>query len=471
MTEPIRGRLGVAAALVVSAGLTFVGLRSGTLLVFVLMGMIIAGLLVRFDLRTAGIGSAVLAAFTLTWNGVTIGPLKIGDVLVLIALMFLFAANPADALPTPPWWIKQLAIVIVLIAVVQIYFPPSPQYLAHRIVIDALGNPTVSTTGSLVTANIGVAFKFVVGVAAIPWAFLGAAKAEPRAMKWLATAFATGSGLSAAVAFLDYLGTSISPAITGHAKQAGRQVGLSYHPNFLAAGIVISVTIAFCMMFSPIRRERILGIATVVADVLGIYASGSRGGSVSILLALALCIVVHPRTRPHALTIALASATSLVFVATFVPSFGQSLLRVTRIVNTAGTSGSNQVRSIVGAQAIRDVHHSPIFGIGYQVFTEAQEVYLQELAVGGLLLFTSMAIYAVSGIVLAVRLAPRDTLAGMLGASILVTLALNFVEADLTDRFYYVPAALLVTLAYHHRIRPGSEAIYGSTRARALAAV
>jgi hypothetical protein len=48
----------------------------------------------------------------------------------------------------------------------------------------------------------------------------------------------------------------------------------------------------------------------------------------------------------------------------------------------------------------------------------------------------------------AYQMSRRFHLAGAIGASAISALALNFFEADLTDRFYYVPAAILVSLGY-----------------------
>jgi hypothetical protein len=51
-------------------------------------------------------------------------------------------------------------------------------------------------------------------------------------------------------------------------------------------------------------------------------------------------------------------------------------------------------------------------------------------------------------IVTAARRANAEPLAGALLAALLITLVLNVFEADLTDRFYYVPAAILVALVH-----------------------
>ena len=114
------------------------------------------------------------------------------------------------------------------------------------------------------------------------------------------------------------------------------------------------------------------------------------------------------------------------------------------------TAGSNAVRHIVASQAIRDLQHSPIFGIDYGISDQASQVYLQELASGGLLLFGGMTVYALGAMASAWTLRHRDATRpravcqhhGVAGAELL--------EADLTDRFYYVPPAILAALIVGH---------------------
>jgi hypothetical protein len=50
------------------------------------------------------------------------------------------------------------------------------------------------------------------------------------------------------------------------------------------------------------------------------------------------------------------------------------------------------------------------------------------------------------------KLIPHDPLAAAILGSIGATLALNLFEADLTDRFYYVPEAILVAMLITRRV-------------------
>ena len=453
-----RAAISAGAVLIVVLAVESVGLKSGSLglvLVGAVAAIALAVILLRADLERAGLYAALACAFTLTWNGWFIGPIRPGDVLILFTLVLVLAANPNDAFRIPPWWIKQLAVVIILIAVITIYFPPDPIYLANRIVLTATGKPTVSTKGAISAANLGVAFKFVVAVFATPVAFTGIAIRDRRSVRWLAVAFATGAGLSGLVATSDHLGTNLGRYLTGLPNIGNRQIGFAYQPNFLAAGLCLATPLAFWMIVTGSRRERLFGSAALIGCLGGVYASGSRGGAVSILLVLGLSMVVHKRTRVHAPYVALAGVLVGMVVATLLPDVWMKILRATRLIGGVVTAGSDSVRSIVGAQGVRDFYHSPLHGIGLQVSFDASQVYLQELASGGLLLFFAMQIYMLGAIITALRRMNADPLAGALLASLLITLVLNVFEADLTDRFYYVPAAILVALM--HTARTGSQ--------------
>jgi hypothetical protein len=453
-----RSVIGAASVLLVVITVETVGLRSGTLglvLVGTIAAIALAVIVLRADLERAALCAALACAFTLTWNGWFIGPIRPGDVLILFTLILVLAANPNGAFRTPPWWIKQLAIVIIVVAVITIYFPPDPIYLANRIVLTATGKPTVDTKGSLAAANLGIAFKFVVAVLATPMAFTGVAIRDRRAVRWLGVAFATGAGLSGLVATSDHLGTNLGHFLTRLPNVGNRQIGFAYQPNFLAAGLCLAAPLAFWMVVTGSRRERLFGWAALLGCVGGVYASGSRGGAVSILLVLGLSMVLQKRTRVHAPYVALAALFVGTVVATLLPTVWMKILRATRLVGGVITAGSDTVRSIVGAQGVRDFYHSPLHGIGLQVSFDASQVYLQELASGGLLLFFAMQAYMLGAIITALRRMNVDPLAGALLASLLITLVLNVFEADLTDRFYYVPAAILVALM--HTARTGSR--------------
>lgn len=457
MSARVRDLTVVGVVLLVVLGLETVGLRAGNVGLVIIGGvaaLALSLLVFRVDLKWAGVGAACGACFTLTWNGWFLGPVRPGDVLILLALVCFALAHPNAAFRTPPWWVKQLVILLVVGVIAQVYFPPDPVYLSQRIALNATGQQSPIATGDLSITNMFVAFKFIVAVAATPMAFVGATRVDRRAPRWLAIAFATGSALSGTVATVDHLGGDFGRILTGLPNAASRQAGFSNQPNFLAAGLVLAVPFAFWMLFSGRRLDRILGAASLPGIVLGVYASGSRGGAVTTVAVLALCIVLHPRTRSYAPNFAVGGLVLVGITAAALPSFGAKILAVTRLSGGVTTAGSDSVRSLVGAQGIRDFKHSPLTGIGLQASTDASQVYLQELASGGLILFAAMSVYMLGSIFGAYRLMRRSRLAGAVLAALLGTLVLNIFEADLTDRFYYVPAAILIALMETYRRDP-----------------
>jgi hypothetical protein len=232
----------------------------------------------------------------------------------------------------------------------------------------------------------------------------------------------------------------------------GRQFGFAFHPNFLAAGLTICVPMGMWLIFHEGRREKLLGWISLPGLVVGVWASGSRGGAICVALTLVVSLVILPRARRYAPVTLLSIVATAGVLLVALPSVGAAILKATRLIGSGNQSGSNLARSIVAHQGYLDWLHSPVDGVGLQVATEAQNVYLQELASGGLILFGAMSIYLVWSGVSAARLMPRHDLGAALVAVTVAIAALNIFEADLTDRFYYVPAAILVSLIYTDRM-------------------
>ncbi len=77
---------------------------------------------------------------------------------------------------------------------------------------------------------------------------------------------------------------------------------------------------------------------------------------------------------------------------------------------------------------------------------DAQTVYLQILQSGGILLMVTLMFYYLASIVVSFRLIPKYSLAAALCTSVIASLVLDLFEADLTDRFYYVPIGAILAL-------------------------
>jgi hypothetical protein len=267
-------------------------------------------------------------------------------------------------------------------------------------------------------------------------------------LRWLAIAFVAGVSISGLIAFSDgRVGTNIGRSVTGVFNGRTREAGLTNHPNFLAATCVIALPIAMALYASRDRWSHRAGAIGTPVIVLGTFASGSRGGAGCLVLAAVATIALD--SRFHRQIPAMVFFAGLAAFAAFLlfPTFGHEVLKATRLSGHSSAQGSNEARSIVGTQGVQDFRHSPIDGVGFQVAAEATNVYVQELAAGGLILFVGMQIFTLGGFRAAYLLRGQSDLASALLASLITAAAFNYVEADLTDRFYYVPAALVVAIA------------------------
>jgi uncharacterized membrane protein len=395
------------------------------------------------DMTSAAVAATYLAAFTLPWNGWLVGGERFGDLFILVALVLFMARSIHSPLPRLPLWLTQLGAVIIVVAILHQILPIDAHYLASRVVVAADGTPVVENQ-----SNVFVAFKFVVAIIALPAVFVFALRRRSNAAYWIAVWFAGGASISGLIAFTDGRGlTKIGQSLTGNQDVHTREGGLSNHPNFLAAGCVVAIPIIIWLLASRDRRSRIVGALILPGVVLGTYASGSRGGAVCLVIGAVITVALLPGLRRALPAVALLAGTLAVGAFMIFPALGHDVLKATRLGSNTDTAGSNAVRAVSGAQGGRDFRHSPIDGVGFQVAAEAQNVYLQELASGGLLLFLSMQVFTLGGFWTAIRLRRDDDLANALLAALIAAAVLNYFEADLTDRFFYVPAALVAAMA------------------------
>ena len=109
--NPLPILLMAGAVIVIEAFALKTGGGTAAVIIGAVAGIAAIGLVVGYDAHKAAMGAAILSCFTLTWNGWYVGPVRPGDLLVLLALILFIVAEPNRRLPMPPWWIKQLAFV------------------------------------------------------------------------------------------------------------------------------------------------------------------------------------------------------------------------------------------------------------------------------------------------------------------------------------------------------------------------
>lgn len=398
----------------------------------------------------AGVYTTYVACFVTPWNGISIGPLRPGDLFTFLAVGILLAADLGRPFPRLPRWTSGFLAVILLVTALHVVLPTDSRFLSSRVVVDARGLLFVETQ-----SNTFVGLKFFVGVLALAWMLSLAGRDAPGSLTRASLAFMLGAAVSSALAFADVaLGTHLSVY-----SSSARASGLSVHPNFLAETAALGVPLALWLATRPRLLARVVALPAIGLLALGTYATGSRGGSVAFALAVLATLFVLPPLRRALplLMLVLGFAATVAFLA--FPSVGDALLKALRLTSSSSVTGSDFVRSLVLHQATLDFQHSPVYGVGMQVSAEAQNVYLQTLAAGGLLLFGAYVLYLVFAASAAVRLVPNADLARPLLVGVGVTGILGFVENALTDRLAYVVPALIAALwSVRHPARRDGEA-------------
>lgn len=366
-----------------------------------------------------------------------LGPVRLRLVLLVLATALSCLLLVWRALPPVPWWIITLAVALVLVTVLVALVPIDPSYLSGRTLDRANGGTS--------TGNTRLGASYLLSVLGSPLAVVTCALHFKRAPLWIAMAFVVGNSASALVAYTDYLGlTSLSATLGGCGVTGDRACGFSSHPVLLTIGTVYATALA--AWFFVQRRYRWIGAACLPALILGTYASGTRGGVLSVLVAIAASVLLIPQYRRHFHIVALvaASAGTLVFVVT--PSIGYELLVKMRLVDSPDASSSNESRIEAMTQGLHDFLQSPIYGIGLQFLDQAHNGYIQSMAAGGLILLTAMVTLNVAALSAAWDLMKSDTLAQALAATMIVRFGYELLEGSLVDYAAFVPVALIAGL-------------------------
>ena len=389
-----------------------------TVLALAVIGIsIVSAVVINLGLSRSAFGCCWLAAFTVSWDGVSVGGVRPGDLLLLLSLIMLAASCAHRPLPRMPIYFWLMFVGVVFTGALHVLFPTDPAYLRGRIVVNAVGLPS-HTMGT----NLGSMTRFLVSVGAVPLVFV----------------------LSA---FTDRLGfTSFEILPPASVAAPLRTSGFTEFGNALSAVCVVAIAIPIWMVLAHHGRLRFLGVGLIVGMVLGIYSAGSRGGAVCVLVTVIAVFLLLPEygRRPAALaTAGFVLVGALLFL---VSSLGTALLHSLRLVGSSNAADSDMVRATVGVQGYRDFAHSPIDGIGLQVVFEAHNVYLQALASGGIVLFVCLAAMLLGSTYDLFRLRTRTPLAGVLMAGLLGQIAVNFFENMLTNRYMYMGVGLAIGL-------------------------
>jgi len=179
-----------------------------------------------------------------------------------------------------------------------------------------------------------------------------------------------------------FVGFAVIVLVVGkQSTEVGRIQGVtSYDPNELAALAVTFFGLALGTFRSPRWGMRLVGLASVLLSLILVVRSGSRGGAIAAIVALAATLILL-RGRWRILAIASISVFALLAMST--PTFRQ------RVVSIGSVSDDYNVTSYNGRVEIWKrglgylVEH-PVTGVGVNNFTEMEGRIRSETLVRGI---------------------------------------------------------------------------------------
>lgn len=402
---------------------------------------------IKGGVRMAGALLLGLGLITVSWNAVRIGPFEPGDLFLLGAAILLFFEGLRHR--HAPWLPALMLLGGALIAtscLLTALNPPLASYLSGRV---QFVNPyVVYGLHSLTTGNNLVqGAQFLIALVLLP-VVVQLLRPTSREVRWLAGMWALSALLSASVAIGDATGFShVSSDLLGYVVGGGRYAGLSIQPNHLAVALILVTPVVLGWVASRSTALRVLSVPAVLVLFAGVLLTGSRGGLVGMLLAAGLTIVLVPALRPSPRVLAVVLPVLGLVVLGVGASVLADIANQSRLAAGLGDLSDAQ-RSVLQSQAIADFSLNPLHGIGFDHIDEAHQVFLQLLAAGGVTGLAGYGLYWI-GVLRAGFFARRfePGLASVLLVSAVSFLAISLVENQVTDRYLYVPAALLVGLA------------------------
>jgi hypothetical protein len=376
-------------------------------------------------------------ALTAHWSVVTIGSLQLVDIFLVLAAACIGAeALGARAQLRAPKWVWAGAAGVAAVIVSHILIPTDAPFMNGRIYLSGLsGGFAYGVTGPTIAG-----LKWLAALLLLPLLTSAVAGRGPRVVNRVAVAWLAGAVGSAVVATTDLLGaTSINVTLTGLAENSsGRMSGLQSHPNNLAVGCALVAPIA--VLIATRWRHAWIGGPALMLLGLGALASGSRGGQVGFVVAVAATsVLLAGRRCGKPLAILAGGGIFTVLTIRALESIVGPVLRF----KTAADSDIG--RRMIREQAILDLQHRPLDGVGLDQITYAHSIYLQMLSAGGLILAAAMVAFFCGAIAAAWSLRSHQ-LAVCLGVSITTWAVIGVIENQLTDRYLYVPIALLAAM-------------------------
>lgn len=386
---------------------------------------------------------ASIAILSVAWNAVRPANFPLSDGVLVLSVIPVGVRIVSGRLEAR---LPRLCFVgaglVTLVIFLNMLLPVPQAYTVTRYLSPGLLVPTEATREFL---NVFYGLKLDIGFIVMPFLVMAAAHNRQR-LSTLVDLWAVSALVSCMVALTDnYHVTHINAILLGARENAnGRQGGLTNHPNHLATVAVMTLPIVLTWLLRA-GRWRAAGWFGLLVLCGGIYTTGSRGGLAAGLVTLGIAILAQRRIRQGLVPFVVPAA--LVVAAMFVlhPSLGHSLLSHTRVLSVNGQE-SDAERKAVAVQALHDIAHRPLIGVGFDVSDQGHSIYLQSIASGGILTLLGMIMYVV-GTARTIRFRINgqfDALVSAATVSLMSWLVLGAIENDFADRYPYVPFAMLL---------------------------
>jgi hypothetical protein len=409
-----------------------------------------------------GVGTESLAflavevlVLTITWNGIRVGGGAFGDAFMALA----FAAVVSDAIvrkryvPMPPW-LCLAGVAFLFAALLTVMFPPATALVQKTVLTETnfLLQDGVVGFAAPPRSDISAWIKFEASLVLIP-VLIAAVGTTPARCRRLIDLWTLSGVINAAVAIADYGGFHFTPV----AFSANRSAGLTVQSNYLALTCVIAIPTAL-LWLGRSRRWTRAGVLSVLLLLGGTYASGSRDGSVTAVIALVLTVALIPRLRAQLYAVLPIAGAALVALLRLT-STGHQILKQVRIGgNGIATSLSDSQRSAAASVAWSQFQGRPLEGMGFSVIADAHDIYLELLASGGVLALAGFLAFC-AGLASATRRAlagPQSEAAIALAVAVVVWLVNGVFDNQVADKYLYVVPGLLLAVS-RARAVPATE--------------
>jgi O-antigen ligase len=383
--------------------------------------------------------------FTVTWNGIRVGGGAFGDGFMALALAAVIAYVVAEKRPLPlPPWLLVAAIGFFLAGLLTMIFPPSVAVVQRSVLAQLTIKLEDGIQGlTAIPSNTSELIKYELSLV-VPLLVIGATAFTPARCRTLVNAWTAGAIVNGCVGIVDYAGLHIAPV----PFTDNRSAGLTVQSNYLALTCVLAIPMAM-LWFGRSRRWTAAGVFGVIALLGGVYASGSRAGTVAALLAVAATIVLVPRLRPALPTVVPVAGMAIVAALAFT-NLGTKVLSQIRLGSSStSTTFSDDQRTLEAQVAYAQIKARPIEGVGFSVIGNAHDLYLELLDAGGVIALGSFLVF-VGGLGVSARRSVRGPLgdeAIVCSIAVVAWLANGVFDNQLADKYLYVVPGLLWAIA------------------------